>query len=382
MQLNRLRVALVALGVAALAGAAALWLQQRTAPAPYRYEPVPAATGAVATTPTSIPTTTATAAATTTATAGAGAASQPQLQPLPPLQRMRVVANDDGAVLAEFDVAAGPHGPVRMDWHARVDDPLLQLSAPLAEVQALAAVLARHRREGVPVLAWWDTSRQLQALGAGGAVFDQPIGEPLYLPARWSAARDAALRTEHAYWGSADAAQRERWGSFARALVAPEEQGVALLRSMVPGRGAIVVLHLRDMLLLGQMDPKALAVGFQDFADSGDVHRSVRGVHGWLREGDQSAYAVMKLPDNQLRVVALKDAASGNTLAARLLPFIGNKQDDVAGLTLVWRGGGFVVYELDAGSANDPKDAKGAKGAKGAKDASPPTRPATGGPPP
>ena len=197
-----LRIAAVGLGVAALVAAGVLWLQPRMANAPYRYEAV-ASGSASQSQPHSEP---------QSAAAIADAASAV------PMQRMRVVATDDGAVLAEFDVASGPHGPVRMDWHARVDDPMLQLSAPLAEVQALAAVLARHRRDGVPILAWWDTSRQLQALGVQGLVFDQPIGEPLFLPARWSAAREAALRTERSYWGEADAAQRERWAVFARAL--------------------------------------------------------------------------------------------------------------------------------------------------------------------
>jgi hydroxylamine oxidation protein HaoB len=50
--------------------------------------------------------------------------------------------------------------------------------------------------------------------------------------------------------------------------------------------------------------------------------------------------------DSPVRAVALTDAASGKTLAARLLPFMGNDQQDVAGATLVYRVGGFVVYEL------------------------------------
>ena len=46
----------------------------------------------------------------------------------------------------------------------------------------------------------------------------------------------------------------------------------------------------------------------------------------------------------------LTDAASAQTLAARLLPFVGNDQSDVPGATLVYKLGGFVVYEI-AGDA-------------------------------
>lgn len=315
---TRLRTLLVALGLAALAAAAWLFTQQRTAPAPYRYEAAQAAADAD------------------------GAAGW---------QTMRVVATDNQQVLAEFPVASSASGPVRMDWHAQVDDPLLQLSAPLDEVRLLAEVLARHQGAGTPVLAWWDTGRQLQVLGVGDVLFDQHLAEPLFVPARWNGQREAVLRTEQAFWGKVEARQRERFEAFSRALVAPEEEGVKLLRAIAGERKAVLVLHLRDMLLLGQMYPRALAIAFQDFADSGDVHRSVRGVHGWLREGDHEAYAIMKLPSKLLRVVALNDQASGDTLAARLLPFIGNRQEDVAGLTLVWKGGGFVVFELDAAGA-------------------------------
>ncbi len=44
--------------------------------------------------------------------------------------------------------------------------------------------------------------------------------------------------------------------------------------------------------------------------------------------------------------VALSDKASAETLVARVLPFIGNRQEDVAGLTLVYRTGAFAVFEL------------------------------------
>jgi hydroxylamine oxidation protein HaoB len=123
------------------------------------------------------------------------------------------------------------------------------------------------------------------------------------------------------------------------------------LRHTLAPQGGVVVLHLRDLVLLGEMFPRQRGVSFQDFADSGDVHRYVRGVHGWLREGAQSACSVMKLPDNRLRAIALKDDASASTLVARLLPLIGNRQDDVHGLTLVYRVGGYAVFELAAAKA-------------------------------
>lgn len=263
------------------------------------------------------------------------------------LSRVDVVA-DDGKALAEVEVAAAADGPVLMSWRAQVDDPLLYLAVPADETKILAEVLQRHRAADTPLLAWWDVSRQLRHRGVGGAVFDSHLGVPLFVPERWSMQRERVASVERAFWGATDDAERARFDSFTRALAAPEDEGVKLLRSLVLGRKAVIVVHLRDMLLLGQLHPQQLSVAFQDFTDSGDVHRSVRGVHGWLREGDHAAYGVLKLPANLLRTIALQDEASANALAARLLPFIGNKQDDVPGLTLVWRSGGYSVFELSA----------------------------------
>ncbi|HPP82554.1 MAG TPA: hydroxylamine oxidation protein HaoB [Rubrivivax sp.] len=265
---------------------------------------------------------------------------------------VQVIAAAGERLLAEADVVAAPDGPLLLDWRARVDDPMLYLPAPREETQALAAVLARHRAPDTPVLAWWDTSRRLRHWGAGAMRFDRHLGEPLFVPRDWSAQKARVLEVERAYWGAAaDPAQRAAFDTFARALVAPEAEGVALLRTLVPAGKAVVVVHLRDALLLGQMFPKAIGVAFQDFADTGDVHRSVRGVRGWLKEGEHSAYGLVKLPGNVVRVVALRDEASANTLIARLLPFVGNRQDDVRGLTLVYRSGAFAVYELSPADA-------------------------------
>ncbi len=263
------------------------------------------------------------------------------------LRTVQLTAAEDGRVLAEADVASAPDGPVLLDWRAKVDDPLLYLTAPRSETEALAAVLARHRAPDTPVLAWWDTSRQLRHFAGASVLFDRHLGIPLFIPARWRAERAQVLEAERAFWGEAgDAPQRAAFETFARALVAPEDEGVKLLRSLVPGRKAVLVLHLRDAVLLGEMFPAALGVSFQDFADSGDVHRSARGVRGWLAKDQQAAYGVIRLPDSRLRAVALRDDASASTLAARLLPFAGNRQDDVRGLTLVYRSGGYVVFEL------------------------------------
>lgn len=307
----------VAAGIALLGAAALLLGRQLITPAPYLYAPAQGTAPAVP-----------------TAAADLKARS------------MSVVSSEDGSVVADFTVAAGSGGPVLVEWRARVDDPLLYLPCGPDEVKALAAAIERHVDAGTPILAWWDTSRQLRLWSTRDVVFDAHLAVPLFVPANWQMAGRKLEQVETAFWGERDPAAEARFAAFVDALTSAEADGTAKLRALVQGRRALLVLHLRDLILLGQLQPARVGVTFRDFADTGDVHRSVRGVHGWLREGSGTAYGVTSRPDRGLRVVALTDEATGETLAARLLPFIGNRQEDVAGLTLVHRVGGFSVFEL------------------------------------
>jgi len=320
----RSRLQVVA-GVALLCAAALLLGRQLLAPAPYRYVPA----------------------------AGPPSAVPASLTGLD-AKAMTVVSSEDGSVLADFTVVDGNGGPVLVDWRARVDDPLLYLPPNPDEVKSLAAAIERHVDAGTPVLAWWDTSRQLRLWSTRDVVFDAHLAMPLFAPPAWQTAGRGLARVETAFWGERDPAAEARFAAFVDALTSTEADGTAKLRMLAQGRRALLVLHLRDMILLGQLQPARVGVAFRDFADAGDVHRSVRGVHGWLREDGSAAYGVISRADRGLRVLALTDEATGDTLAARLLPFIGNRQEDVAGLTLVHRVGGFSVFELaEAGPAVD-----------------------------
>lgn len=277
---------------------------------------------------------------------GALAAVQPALT----VRHATVVSDDSALPLAELQVAESTAGPVLLDWRARVDDPFLTLTVPPADVTALAEVLQRHVPPERTVLAWWDSSRQFGLLAKVNAAFDQHLGTPLFVPARWRASRASVEAIEQAFWrggeGGTLASEQERFQQFADALLAPEQEGMRRLQALAGGQTAVLVLHLRDIILLGQMAPERLGVAFQDFGATGDVHGMVRGVHAWLEKNGYSAYGVLQGRDMPVRAVALTDEASGRTLAARLLPFMGNEQSDVAGATLVYQVGGFSVFEI------------------------------------
>lgn len=268
-----------------------------------------------------------------------------------PLRKGSVVDQEHGRRLAEFEVADSPGGPVLMSWTALVDDPFLKLLAPLEEVRDLAGVLQRHVKDGTQVLAWWDTSREFHHLAGVSVVFDQNLGQPLFVPAAWRPWRSNVETIEQRFWNIADdRTQHDHFQDFADALLMDEDHGIAALQALAGGQKTVLVLHARDVILLGQMAPSRLGVAFREFTDQGDVHGSVAGVQGWLGRHDYAAYTVMRAQQARLRAVALTDEASAQTLVARLLPFVGNAQHDVSGATLVYRAGGFIVYEIAAAS--------------------------------
>lgn len=266
------------------------------------------------------------------------------------VRRATVQSTQQATPLATLEIAETSAGPVLASWQARVDDPFLTLAVPPEDVTALSAVLKRHVPQGTPVFAWWDTSRQFRTLAGVDVAFASHLGQPLFIPAHWRTDRANIEAIERSFWGGGDetamAAERERFHRFARALVSPEAQGIADLRAAAGNRPMVLVLHLRDIIMLGQMFPEELGVAFQDFGASNDVHGMVRRVHAWLEEHKYSAYGVLQGNGQPVRAVALTDADSSRTLAARLLPFLGNEQHDVAGATLVYQTGGFSVFEI------------------------------------
>lgn len=320
-----LGLASIGVGVVLLGAAGLLVWQHFTAPPVYRYvmgEPVPAAElGPLA-------------------TLGADKVT---------VRRATVMSVDHPTPLADLEVAESAHGPVLVAWQPRVDDPFLTILPPAEDIAALAPVLERHVTPETPVLAWWDSSRQMRMLSGVEVMFGQHLGTPMFVPARWRASRSSMQSVERSFWKSGDVAQEQaRFESFAGALLADEDEGMAQLRALAGGRKTVLVLHARDVILLGQMAPKKIGVAFRDFGALGDVHGQVRRVHEWLDKEKYPAYTVLQHKDQPVRAVALTDEASARTLIARLLPFMGNDQHDVKGATLVYQVGGFSVYEIAA----------------------------------
>lgn len=270
------------------------------------------------------------------------------------VRRATVMAGDSGAPLAELEVAESKSGPVLVNWQARVDEPFLKLLPSAKEVAELAPVLERHLPSEGLLLAWWDNSRALKMLSGVDVAFNENLGVPLFVPAQWRNAQPSAEAIEAEFWKSRpDEGGRADFGRFVHALLSDEKAGVAELQALAGGRAAVLAVHVRDMILLGQLAPDKIGIAFREFPATGDVHGMVRSAHAWLNEHGYTAYTIMHPDDKRVRVIALTDLTSGESLAARLLPFVGNNQGAVAGTTLVYQTGGFWVYELGGDAGGD-----------------------------
>ena len=240
------------------------------------------------------------------------------------VRRARVLGAETPGPLAELEIAETAAGPVLLDWRARVDDPFLALAPPRDDVAVLAPVLKRHVPADAALLAWWDASRQFRLLAGVPVVFDQHLWVPRFVPSRWSSRAAEVEAIEAGFWLGAKApdldAERARFARFTDALVAPAAEGMTALRTLGGGKPLVLVLHLRDVILLGQIAPDRLGVAFQDLGVMGDVHGMARRVRGWMVDNDYAAYSVMQRGDRAVRAVALTDEASAQTLTSLPVP--------------------------------------------------------------
>lgn len=265
--------------------------------------------------------------------------------------RKATLVTSKGKTVADMKFATTKAGPVLVRWNPRVITPFLRTLPPIQQVTDLAPVLVRHMSRDATVLAWWDVSRELRMLTGLDVVFGKHLNIPLFVPVAWHGEYDRIRNIESVFWQtSVDPQDRARFKRFVDALLAKPRKGVAMLRELVKDKPAVLVLHVRDIILLGQLAPKRIGVAFRDVTGTGNVHAMISGAKRWLMANDYTAYTVRGLGyDHQVREIALMDKASANTLAARLLPFVMRAEiedPDVPGVKLVYKTGGFWVYKL------------------------------------
>lgn len=74
---------------------------------------------------------------------------------------------------------------VMLNWSNNTAEALIGLDRKPSELTTLAEVIGKHATPESVILAWWDTSRQIQLLTGRNTLFKTPLYEPLIVPALW-----------------------------------------------------------------------------------------------------------------------------------------------------------------------------------------------------
>ena len=260
---------------------------------------------------------------------------------------VRVEGVDQSLAMA-YLARRGNAQPVMLNWENQSGEPVVFLDGKISEVTALATAITKYVPKGATILAWWDTSRQIQLLTGNETVFTSHLGKPRITPSIWLAKSEATEKYEREFWRApASAEESQKFERFADALAADSKEGAAMLRELAGGREAYVVVHLSDLYKLGLMRPERLGVAYKDFPlQGGDVHGLSGMVKRWLLDNHHTTYTLHGLSENFVRAYFLTDDKSGSTLLAQMLPFTNSKPIELKAVQLVYQYGGYWVYKI------------------------------------
>ena len=260
---------------------------------------------------------------------------------------VRVEGVDQSLALA-YLARRGNAPPVMLNWENQSGEPVVFLDGKISEVTALAKAITKYVPKEATILAWWDTSRQIQLLTGNETVFTSHLGKPQIMPSIWRAKSEAIEKYEREFWRApASAEESRKFERFADALAADSKEGAAMLRELAGGREAYVAVHLSDLYKLGLMRPERLGVAYKDFPlQGGDVHGLSGMVKRWLQDNHHTTYTLHGLSENFVRAYFLTDDKSGNTLLAQMLPFTNSKPIELKAVQLVYQFGGYWVYKI------------------------------------
>ena len=259
-----------------------------------------------------------------------------------------LVEGVDEPVAVAYLARRGNTKPVMLAWENQTSEPLVFVDSKLSELTLLAPAISKHVPKGAAILAWWDTSRQIQLLTGLETVFTSHLSGPLIMPSLWQPRIEAIEKYEREFWGSTVSAEEKgKFQRFADALSAEPTEGVRMLRELTGGREAYVVVQASDLYKLGLMRPDRIGVAYKDFPlKGGNVHGLSAMVKRWLTDNNYTSQTVHGLSENFVRAYYLTDEKSGNTLLAQILPMTNSLPFEFKALQLVYQQGGYWVYKI------------------------------------
>lgn len=253
------------------------------------------------------------------------------------------------AIAAAYIARRGNSKPVMIGWENHVVEPMLFLDSKLSELSILAPAISKHMPKDAAILAWWDTSRQIQLLTGLDPVFTTQLNEPLIMPMVWKPRMESIAKYERDFWAAPPTEEEQRkFQRFADALSSEPTEGVAILRELTGGREGYIVVHIADLYKLGLMRPDRIGVAYKDFPvkGSGDVHGLNIMVKRWQEDNKFTAHTVHGFSETIMRAYFLTDEKSTKTLLAQMLPMTTSLILDFQPVQLVYKEGGYLVYKI------------------------------------
>ena len=263
-------------------------------------------------------------------------------------QEMHVEGMEE-PIAAAYVARRGNAKPVMLAWENHVGEPMFFPDSKLSELSFLAPAITKHMPKDAAILAWWDTSRQIQLLTGLETVFTSHLSEHLIIPMVWQPRTEAIAKYERNFWGSVPSVEEKRkFQRFADALSSEPTEGAAILRELTGGREGYVVVHIADLYKLGLMRPDRIGVAYKDFPvkGSGDVHGLNAMVKRWEGDNKYTAHTVHGFSENIMRAYFLTDEKSTKTLLAQMLPLTTSLILDFQPLQMVYKEGGYLVYKI------------------------------------
>ncbi len=255
----------------------------------------------------------------------------------------------DKPIAAAHLAKRGEMPPILLNWKNHTSTLLTSVDSKSSELSTLVTAITKYTPENATILAWWDTSRQVQLLTGRDTVFPSHHGEPMIIPSFWRERSDTIKEYEQEFWGApAPAEERRKFQRFADALVADIDKGAAILRELVGSREAYVVVHVSDLYKLALMRPDLFDMAYKDFPMSGsNMHGLVNSVKRWKHEKDYQTYTLQSLSDQLVRAYFLREGQ--NTLLAQMLPFTDTRPLELEAVQLVYQHGSYWVYKIPGG---------------------------------
>ncbi len=238
---------------------------------------------------------------------------------------------------------------VLIGWENLVSEPIGEMGGDFSELATIATDITKHVPKDAVLLAWWDTSRQLELLSERKTVFKSHLGQPLIAPSYWKARADVISQYERQFWGAEGSAEEQtQFQQFADALASESAKGATMLRELVGGQDAYIVVHPTDLYKLGLMRPDRLDIAFKDFPLTGNVHGLVGQVKAWMKENGYDTYTLQSLSEKSVRAYFMNENKNGKILLAQMLPLMNSTPVDFHALQLVHKHGGYWVYKVPA----------------------------------